>query len=159
LDNEAHIALLCGDVVGKSDVLVRVHSHCVYGDVFHSVDCDCHDLISSALQSIAKEGCGVFLYLHQTGPGVEAAWRDGDHELLIHGRNQSSFLPSERHQPVQHTAGLGAQILSDLGLSTIRLLTNHPRKVVGLEGFGIQITEQVAFPAQVAVPSESTIAG
>lgn len=159
LDNEAHIALLHGDIADKRDVLVRVHSHCVYGDVFHSIDCDCHELISAALDSIAKAGCGVLLYLHQTGPGVEAAWHDGDHELLVHGRNQSSFLPSERHQPVQHTAGLGAQILSDLGLSTIRLLTNHPRKVVGLEGFGIQITEQVAFPARLAVPTESTIAG
>ena len=159
LDNEAHVALLHGDIAGKRDVLVRVHSHCVYGDVFHSVDCDCHELIAAALEAIAKADSGVFLYLHQTGPGVEAAWRDGNHELLTHGRNQSSFLPSERHQPVQHTAGLGAQILSDLGLSSIRLLTNHPRKVVGLEGFGIQITEQVAFPARAFAPSESTIAG
>lgn len=159
LDNEAHVALLYGDVASKRDVLVRVHSHCVYGDVFHSVDCDCHELIGAALEAIAKAGCGVFLYLHQTGPGIEATWRDGDHELLTHGRNPSSFLPSERHQPVQHTAGLGAQILSDLGLSSIRLLTNHPRRVVGLEGFGIQITEQVPFPARVTVPSESTIAG
>lgn len=159
LDNEAHIALLHGNITGKRDVLVRVHSHCVYGDVFHSIDCDCDELVAAALEAIASADCGVFLYLHQTGPGVEAAWRDGDHELLTHGRNQSSFLPSERHQPVQHTAGLGAQILSDLGLSSIRLLTNHPRKVVGLEGFGIQIIEQVAFPARVSIPSESTIAG
>lgn len=159
LDSEAHLALIYGEVAGKRDVLVRVHSHCVYGDMLHSVDCDCHELIAAALEAIAKADCGVFLYLHQTGPGVESAWRDGYHELLTHGRNQSSFLPSERHQPVQHTAGLGAQILSDLGLSTIHLLTNHPRKVVGLEGFGIQITEQVGFPARAAAPSESTIAG
>jgi 3,4-dihydroxy 2-butanone 4-phosphate synthase/GTP cyclohydrolase II len=160
LDKEAHLALIHGDVAGKRDVLVRVHSHCVYGDVFHSVDCDCRQLVEAALETISKADCGVFVYLHQTGPGLEAVWRDGRHELLVHGRNQSSFLPSERHQPVQHTAGLGAQILSDIGLSSIHLLTNHPRKVVGLEGFGIQITRQIAFPVRTAsVISESTIAG
>jgi 3,4-dihydroxy 2-butanone 4-phosphate synthase/GTP cyclohydrolase II len=128
--------------------------------VFHSVDCDCRQLVEAALETISKADCGVFVYLHQTGPGLEAVWRDGRHELLVHGRNQSSFLPSERHQPVQHTAGLGAQILSDIGLSSIHLLTNHPRKVVGLEGFGIQITRQIAFPVRTAsVISESTIAG
>ncbi len=79
--------------------------------------------------------------------------RDGRRELLTHGRAQSSFLPSERHQPLQHESGVGAQILSDLGLSTIHLLTNHPRKVVGLEGFGIQITRQIPFT--VGVPSNS----
>lgn len=146
LDKEAHLALVHGDIAGKSDVLVRVHSHCVYGDVFHSVDCDCHQLVAGALETIAKADCGVFVYLHQTGPGLEAVWRDGSHELLVHGRTQPAFVSSERQQPVQHTAGLGAQILSDLGLSTIHLLTNHPRKVVGLEGFGIQITDQIPFP-------------
>jgi len=146
LDKEAHLALIHGDIGGKSDVLVRVHSHCAYGDVFHSLDCDCNQLIATALQTIANADCGVFVYLHQTGSGIEAAWRDGRHELLVHGRTQPAFTASESHQPVQHTAGLGAQILSDLGLSTIHLLTNHPRKVVGLEGFGIQITDQIPFP-------------
>lgn len=147
LDGEAHLALIHGEINGKRDVLVRVHSRCAYGDVFHSLDCDCHELIAAALQSIAQATCGVFLYLHQTGPGLQAAWRDGQHEIITHGRDHSSFIPSEKSQPLQHEIGVGAQILSDLGLSTIRLLTNHPRKVVGLEGFGIQITEQVPFAA------------
>jgi len=151
LDNEAHLALVYGDISSKSEVLVRVHTHCIYGDVFHSLDCDCNRLVSAALEAIANAGRGVFIYLHQTGPGLHSAWRDGHHELIGHGRNQSNFIPSERHQPLQHETGLGAQILSDLGLTTIRLLTNHPRKVVGLEGFGIQITAQVPFPAMTDV--------
>ncbi len=150
VDNETHLALIYGDVAGKSDVLVRVHSHCVYGDVFHSADCDCHQLIAAALETITRSGCGVFVYLHQTGPGIQSAWRDGRRELITHGRAQSSFQPSERHQPLQHNTGVGAQILSDLGLSTIHLLTNHPRKVVGLEAFGIQITKQIPFPASIS---------
>ncbi len=146
LDNETHLALVRGEVAGKSEVLVRVHSHCVYGDVFHSADCDCHPLVAAALEAISRAECGVFVYLHQTGPGLRLAWHDGKREIIGHSRNQSSFIPSERHQPLQHEIGLGAQILSALGLSTIHLLTNHPRKVVGLEGFGIQITQQIPFP-------------
>ncbi len=146
MDNESHLALIHGEVAGKRNVLVRVHSHCVYGDIFHSLDCDCHKLVASALAAISRAECGVFIYLHQTGAGIDAVWRDGQRELLAHDRFQSSFIPSEKHPPLQHEAGLGAQILSDLGLSTIRLLTNHPRKIVGLEGFGIQITEQIAIP-------------
>lgn len=146
LDNETHLALVHGKVAGKSNVLVRVHSHCVFGDVFHSIDCDCHSLIAAALETISRAECGVFVYLHHTGPGLRVAWHDGNREIVGHFRNQSSFIPSERHQPLQHEIGLGAQILSALGLSTIHLLTNHPRKVVGLEGFGIQIAQQIPFP-------------
>jgi len=159
LDNETHLVLVHGDIRGKEDVLVRVHSHCVYGDVFHSIDCDCHQLVVAALDAISKSDCGVFVYLHQTGPGLQTVWREGHRELIGHGRNQSSFIPSERHQPLQHETGLGAQILSDLGLSTIHLLTNHPRKVVGLEGFGIQITKQVPFrvPVRSDAPAISAV--
>ncbi len=145
LDGETHLALVHGDLSNRSDVLVRVHSRCVYGDAFHSLDCDCHQLIESALTRISQADCGVFLYLHQSGPGIETGIREGHRELRTHGRHESHFVPTDR-QPVQHNAGLGAQILSDLGLSTIHLLTNHPRKVVGLEGFGIQITRQTAIP-------------
>jgi len=150
LDNEAHLVLVYGDISGKANVLVRVHSHCVYGDVFASTECDCHQLIPSALEAIVKAGSGVFIYLHQTGSGLHSGWREGKHELVGHGRRQSTFIPSEGHQPLQHESGVGAQILSDLGLSSIRLLTNHPRKVVGLEGFGIQITDQVPFAVSLA---------
>jgi 3,4-dihydroxy 2-butanone 4-phosphate synthase/GTP cyclohydrolase II len=142
VNGEAHLALTYGDVSGKQDVLVRVHSHCVYGDVFHSLDCDCQAMISAALDAIVRAGCGVFLYLHQGGAGLATAWRGGNHEIIGHDRERSKYLLSERKQPLQHETGLGAQILSDLGLTTIQLLTNHPRKVVGLEGFGIQITGQ-----------------
>ena len=146
LDGEAHMAFVHGDITGKRNVLVRVHTHCVYGDIFRSLDCDCQQLVSGALEAIARHGAGVLIYLHQTGPGIRDVWHEGRHELITHGRSQSSFIPSERHQPLQHETGIGAQILSDLGLTTIHLLTNHPRKVVGLEGFGIQITDQVPFP-------------
>lgn len=145
LDGESHLALVHGDVAEKKDVLVRVHSRCVYGDVFHSLDCDCHQLIEASLRRIALADCGVFIFLHQSGPGIEVGFRDGQKELRTHGRHQPPFISTDR-QPLQHNAGVGAQILSDLGLSSIHLLTNHPRKVVGLEGFGIQITHQTAIP-------------
>ena len=145
LDGVAHLALVHGQVQGKKDVLVRVHAHCVYGDVFRSTDCDCSDMVRAALHAISREDCGVFIYLHQTGPGLKFDTRDGNKQLMTHGRSAPEFVSSERHQPLQHEAGIGAQILSDLGLTSIRLLTNHPRKVVGLEGFNIQITDQIPF--------------
>jgi len=156
VDKETHLALVHGEIAGKENVLVRVHSHCLYGDVFHSLDCDCHQLIAAALETISRAQCGVLLYLHQTGPGVQAISRDGHRELVTHGRTTTTLVASERHQPLQHESGVGAQILSDLALSTIRLLTNHPRKVVGLEGFGIQITEQIPFPAAVTAELTGT---
>lgn len=157
IDNETHLALIHGDIKGKKNVLVRVHSHCVFGDVFHSLDCNCHELIATALQTISRAECGVLLYLHQTGPGLNIASRDGARELIGHGRAQSGFFGAERQQPVQHEAGVGAQILSDLGLATIHLLTNHPRKVAGLEAFGIQITRQIPFPAHIPVEVSAAI--
>jgi 3,4-dihydroxy 2-butanone 4-phosphate synthase/GTP cyclohydrolase II len=159
LDNESHLVLIHGEVAGKQNVLVRVHSHCVYGDVFHSLDCDCHDLIAAALQEIRAAPCGVFLYLHQSGRGAEALQIEGKNEILTHGRIPSNLVATDGRHPVQHEAGIGAQILSDLGLSTIRLLTNHPRRVVGLEGFGIQITEQIAFPTNASSQPHPAPAG
>ncbi|HLH03589.1 MAG TPA: 3,4-dihydroxy-2-butanone-4-phosphate synthase [Bryobacteraceae bacterium] len=156
IDNETHLALVHGEIAGKENVLVRVHSHCVYGDVFSSLDCDCHSLIPSALEAIVRAGAGVFVYLHQTGAGLQVTWHEGKRELIGHSRAQTSFTASERHQPMQHEIGLGAQILSSLGLSTIHLLTNHPRKVVGLEGFGIQITRQVPLSLDAAAPKPET---
>lgn len=150
-DQGTHLALVFGDIKGKQDVLVRVHSHCVYGDVFHSLDCDCHQLVAGALETIARAGSGVLLYLHQTGPGMAVVSREGRREVIGHGAGHGRAA-TDRQQPVQHEAGIGAQILSDLGLTSIRLLTNHPRKVAGLEAFGIQITSQVPFP--VRAPAE-----
>jgi 3,4-dihydroxy 2-butanone 4-phosphate synthase/GTP cyclohydrolase II len=150
-DDETHVALVLGDVANKRDVLVRVHSHCLYGDVFHSLDCDCGRLIGASLDAISRAGSGVFIYLHQTGPGIQTAWHEGRQELVRHDRTQSGLVTTDR-QPMQHESGIGAQILSDLGLSTIHLLTNRPRKIVGLEGFGIQITKQIPLMLATRVP-------
>jgi 3,4-dihydroxy 2-butanone 4-phosphate synthase/GTP cyclohydrolase II len=140
LNREYHLALVRGDVAGREGVLVRMHSRCVYGDVFGSTLCDCGRLMRGALSAIAKEGAGVLVYLHETGPGfrIERDPDGGIRRMAPHGR--------ELH-PLQHEHGIGAQILSDLGLHTIRLLTNHPRKVVALEGFGIEIVDQIAVPS------------
>jgi 3,4-dihydroxy 2-butanone 4-phosphate synthase/GTP cyclohydrolase II len=125
--SEMHLALVHGEIVGREEVLVRMHSHCTYGDVFGSVECQCQKVLRKSLQLIAAEGAGVLVYLHQTGPGF---------------RNHSFGTPDGQKR-LQHESGIGAQILSDLGLHTIRLLTNHPRKVVGLDAYGIEIVEQV----------------
>ncbi len=122
LDNEAHLALVRGDVAHKKNVLVRMHSRCLYGDVFGSRHCDCREMIRASLDRIAEEGEGVFVYLHQTGRGNR------------HNRQDTAPI---------YESGIGAQILADLGLSTIRLLTNHPRKVLGIDAFGIEIVEQI----------------
>ena len=123
IDNHGHVALVKGDVFQKRDVLVRMHAKCLEGDVFGSTRCDCRELIRASLDRIAQEGAGVFVYLHQTGFGNR------------HHHPQTAPL---------HETGIGAQILADLGLSTIRLLTNHPRKVLGVDAFGIEIVEQIA---------------
>jgi 3,4-dihydroxy 2-butanone 4-phosphate synthase/GTP cyclohydrolase II len=136
LNPEHHMALVRGDVAGAERVLVRMHSRCLYGDVFGSTDCDCHRLVSRSLRRIADEGAGVLVYLHGTGPGARAD----------HGRDFMHYKEAAGQRQLQHEHGLGAQILSDLGLHTIRLLTNHPRKIVALEGFGIEIVEQVPMP-------------
>ena len=124
---EMHLALIHGEIAGRENVLVRMHSHCTYGDVFGSTECQCQRVLRKSLERIAAEGAGVLVYLHQTGPGF---------------RNHSFGTPDGQKR-LQHESGIGAQILSDLGLHTIRLLTNHPRKVVGLDAYGIEIVEQV----------------
>ena len=128
----SHLALVLGKVAGEENVLVRMHSHCSYGNLFGSVECECQALVRGSLKRIAEEGAGVLVYLHQTGLGL----RTEDGRIVGHDRH----IPQP---PLQHEVGLGAQILSDLGLHTIRLLTNNPRRIVALEGFGIQIVEQV----------------
>jgi 3,4-dihydroxy 2-butanone 4-phosphate synthase / GTP cyclohydrolase II len=144
LSPELHMALVRGEVAGRERVLVRMHSHCVYGDVFGSRECDCQKLIRSSLRQIAAEDLGVLVYLHQTGPGFriqkDAA---GEQRMVSHGREFMHYTGAAGQMQLQHESGIGAQILSDLGLHTIRLLTNHPRKIVALEGFGIEIVEQV----------------
>jgi len=143
-DPETHLALVRGDITGSEDVLVRMHAHCVYGDVFGATSCDCRKLVRGSLERIAKEGAGVLVYLHQTGPGVRIGrGASGAAEILPHARDFKHYSSADGQRLLQYESGIGAQILSDLGLHRIRLLTNHPRRVVGLEAFGIEIVEQV----------------
>jgi 3,4-dihydroxy 2-butanone 4-phosphate synthase/GTP cyclohydrolase II len=136
---EQHLALVHGPIEEREPVLVRMHNHCIFGDVFDSAACNCHQLLEGSMRAIVREGAGVVVYLHQSGPG----FRRADRSILVHGRDFSHFAASEGEQALQHEAGIGAQILADLGLHRIRLLTNSPRKVVGIEGYGIEIVERV----------------
>ena len=150
LDGEKHVALVKGNFSAEDAVLVRVHSHCLAGDVFGSTRCACRALVDKSLEIIARAGRGVFLYLHQTGPGFGIEKVDDKNILALHHdypARQGNVSEQERHQQhVQRESGIGAQILSDLGVHNIRLLTNHPRKVAALEGFNIRIVEQVPIP-------------
>ncbi|MBI3684135.1 MAG: 3,4-dihydroxy-2-butanone-4-phosphate synthase [Acidobacteria bacterium] len=146
VDAETHLALVRGDVAGRARVLVRMHSRCVYGDVFGSTDCQCQHLVRGSLRMISQEGIGVLVYLHHTGPGLHTQKENDRMRLLTHGRDLFLTTQVQGQRMLQHDTGIGAQILADLGLSTIRLLTNHPRKVVGIEGFGIEIVDTVPVP-------------
>ncbi|HTS31923.1 MAG TPA: 3,4-dihydroxy-2-butanone-4-phosphate synthase [Bryobacteraceae bacterium] len=144
LNPEYHLALVRGEVAGRERVLVRMHSRCLYGDVFGASSCDCSGLVRNSLRTIAEEGLGVLVYLHETGPGFRVE-RDptGHPRMVSHGRDFMHYKGEDGQRQLQHEHGIGAQILSDLGLHTIRLLTNHPRKIVALEGFGIEIVDQL----------------
>jgi 3,4-dihydroxy 2-butanone 4-phosphate synthase/GTP cyclohydrolase II len=144
LNPETHVALVRGDVAGRERVLVRMHARCMFGDVFSSSSCDCARLVRNSLRAIADAGEGVLVYLHGTGPGFRMV-REGFEapRLVSHDREFTHHKGEAGQRQLQHEHGIGAQILSDLGLHTIRLLTNHPRKIVALEGFGIEIVEQL----------------
>lgn len=148
INPEIHLALVRGEPRGNEKVLVRMHSHCVYGDVFGSRFCDCQKLVRESLRKIAEEGVGVLVYLHQTGTGFRIEKdENGAARMASHARDFMHYSGAAGQRLFQHESGIGAQILSDLGLHTIRLLTNHPRKIVALEGFGIEIVEQVPVTA------------
>jgi 3,4-dihydroxy 2-butanone 4-phosphate synthase/GTP cyclohydrolase II len=151
VDQDQHVALVRGDLEGPGAPLVRVHSHCLTGDVFGSVTCDCAELVSRSLAAIDKEDRGVLLYLHHTGRGfsIDAAPEPGSlPQIHFHSRGQLDREPA-RQRLVQHESGIGAQILIDLGLKDIRVLTNHPKKVVALDGYGIRIADQVPLSVDV----------
>ncbi len=145
-DNELHVALVRGEIAGSAPTLVRVHSHCLTGDVFAATTCDCHEIIERSLEAIAAENRGVFVYLHHTGRGFRidsAAVAEGElPQIRYHARGELD-QDLNRQRLVQRESGIGAQILIDLGLRQIRVLTNHPRKVVALEGYGLEIADQV----------------
>jgi len=143
---ESHVALVRGDIdSGTEPVLVRMHAHCLMGDVFGSTGCDCHETIEGSLHAIAREGRGALIYLHQTSKGFSVEKVGERTALAFHRDKRHPSLP-ESERKTQREIGLGAQILSDLNLRRIRLLTNHPRKVAALEGFGIEIVEQIPVP-------------
>ncbi len=148
ITGDSHIAMVKGDVenAGDEPVLVRMHSHCLVGDVFGARWCGCRDVIDAALRRIAQEGRGALIYLHSTSKGYSVERLGERMTIQFHHEQQLATLP-ESQRRTQREIGIGAQILSDLNLKRIRLLTNHPRKVAGLEGFGIEIVEQVPVSA------------
>jgi len=159
VDRDQHIALVRGNLEGDTPALVRVHSHCLTGDVFGSTTCDCSQLVPLSLEAIAKENRGVFLYLHHTGRGfsVDAPGEPGTlPQIHFHKRGQLDREPA-RQRLVQHESGIGAQILIDLGLKDIRVLTNHPKKVVALEGYGITIADQVPLRVDSRKPTHQVL--
>jgi 3,4-dihydroxy 2-butanone 4-phosphate synthase / GTP cyclohydrolase II len=143
LTGKHHVALIKGDVDGEQNVLVRVHSECLTGDVFHSLRCDCGEQLEQALRQIASEERGVLLYMAQEGRGIGLLNKLKAYELQENGLDTVQANLELGFQPDMRDYGIGNQILADIGLSTIRILTNNPKKITGIEGFGLEVVEQV----------------
>ena len=143
VDTHEHVALVYGDVIGVDDLLVRIHSKCLTGDVFHSLRCDCGWQLDKAMEMIAAEGRGVVVYLDQEGRGIGLLNKLKAYELQDRGADTVEANEQLGFKPDLRNYGIGAQILLDLGIASIRPITNNPRKMVGLEGYGIRLGERV----------------
>jgi 3,4-dihydroxy 2-butanone 4-phosphate synthase/GTP cyclohydrolase II len=153
LSGDHHVALVKGNVKGAKDILVRVHSQCLTGDLFGSLRCDCGEQMEAALRRIEREGRGVFLYMRQEGRGIGLANKLRAYELQDQGRDTVEANVELGFDPDLRDYGIGAQILVDLGLSTIRIMTNNPCKITGLEGYGLKVVERI--PLQVKPREEN----
>jgi 3,4-dihydroxy 2-butanone 4-phosphate synthase/GTP cyclohydrolase II len=157
IDGESHIALVKGNPDKASGpVIVRMHSHCLVGDIFGASSCECHSNMRQSLQSIAEEGQGALIYLHHRSPGFVLEKIENKDVLAFHRDLRDPEHPDSMRK-TQRDVGIGAQILLDLGLTRIRILTNHPRKVAALEGFGIKIVEQIPIPLAYARASDAAV--
>lgn len=152
IDRKTHLALVYGDLSEKDDILVRVHSECMTGDVFGSLRCDCGDQLDQAMKCIVREGVGVFLYMRQEGRGIGLYNKIHAYHLQDKGMDTVEANEKLGFSPDMRDYGIGAQILADLGLSSLRLLTNNPKKMIGLEGYGLKISGRVPLTIK---PNES----
>jgi len=147
VDNREHVALVRGEVKGRDDVLVRVHSKCLTGDVFHSQRCDCGAQLDAAMRKVVEAGAGVVVYLDQEGRGIGLLNKLRAYELQDQGHDTVEANEALGFPPDLRNYGIGAQILLDLGLRSIRIMTNNPKKLAGLEGFGLEISDRIPLEA------------
>jgi 3,4-dihydroxy 2-butanone 4-phosphate synthase/GTP cyclohydrolase II len=154
VDAHEHVAMIKGEVEGVPDVMVRMHSECLTGDVFHSMRCDCGEQLNSAMQQIEREGRGVIVYLRQEGRGIGLVHKLRAYNLQDQGMDTVEANEALGFRPDLRDYGIGAQILLDLGLSSVRILTNNPKKIVGMDGYGLSVSEQL--PLAVAPNPHNT---
>jgi len=158
VDQLEHVAMVKGEVAGEEDVLVRMHSECLTGDVFHSLRCDCGEQLEAAMRAIDREGRGVIVYLRQEGRGIGLVHKLRAYALQDGGMDTVQANEALGFRPDLRDYGIGAQILLDLGLSSIRILTNNPKKIVGMDGYGLSVTSQVALRVEPNPHNEAYLA-